>query len=154
MPSDTIARTRTGTVKKQVRQGVRTGRPLNDVERVPSCDACGVEIGGNGETGLCQDCRLHTKAPFQGPWALKAACALSPDAPPETIALVDEIFFPKRGGTATRARKICAGCPVQTECLEYSLSFGHIDGVWGGHTERERRDLRAKLGALEDQGIV
>lgn len=135
--------------------GTRTGRPGTEYpDPIPSCKDCGTHIGPAADSRLCNECRTIRKVPAQGDWALRAACALSPDAPEETVALVDEIFFPKRGGNAIRARAICADCPVQTECLEYSLSFGHLDGVWGGHTERERRDLRARLGALEDQGIV
>jgi WhiB family redox-sensing transcriptional regulator len=51
-------------------------------------------------------------------------------------------FFPQDGVGVIKAQKICAGCPVQSQCLEYALD-NHIDhGVWGGRSERERRRLQ------------
>jgi WhiB family transcriptional regulator, redox-sensing transcriptional regulator len=50
-------------------------------------------------------------------------------------------FFPSDGVGVERARKICAGCAVASECLEYAL-INRIDhGVWGGTSERERRRI-------------
>lgn len=47
--------------------------------------------------------------------------------------------------TATRrAKEICGGCPVSTECLEFALETNQRAGVWGGATEDERRSLRRK----------
>ena len=37
------------------------------------------------------------------------------------------------------AKKICAGCPVKQECLEYALANREQYGVWGGMTFAERR---------------
>ena len=43
------------------------------------------------------------------------------------------------------ARRMCAGCPVRAECLEYALLHRIPQGVWGGASERERRRiLRAR----------
>jgi WhiB family redox-sensing transcriptional regulator len=53
------------------------------------------------------------------------------------------VFFPVRGGTSTKARAICAVCPVREECLEYALADPEITGVWGMTSEGERRKLRA-----------
>lgn len=53
-----------------------------------------------------------------------------------------EIFFPKKGGTANKARKVCAVCPVRVECLNYAIAHDEQHGVWGGTTERERRRLK------------
>jgi WhiB family transcriptional regulator, redox-sensing transcriptional regulator len=49
------------------------------------------------------------------------------------------------------AKKICAGCPVRTECLEYALNNDIWSGIWGGMTESERRRLifRADAARLE-----
>lgn len=52
------------------------------------------------------------------------------------------LFFPERGDSNVLALKICAGCPVQVECLDYALSTGQTHGVWGGTSERERRQQR------------
>ncbi|MFF2101647.1 WhiB family transcriptional regulator [Streptomyces sp. NPDC058202] len=40
-----------------------------------------------------------------------------------------------------RAKVICMGCPVRTECLAEALDERIEFGVWGGMTERERRVL-------------
>jgi WhiB family redox-sensing transcriptional regulator len=40
-----------------------------------------------------------------------------------------------------RARTVCAGCPVRSECLAEALDNRIEWGVWGGMTERERRLL-------------
>lgn len=36
------------------------------------------------------------------------------------------------------AQEVCAGCPVRTECLDYSISRPERTGVWGGLAEQER----------------
>jgi WhiB family redox-sensing transcriptional regulator len=40
-----------------------------------------------------------------------------------------------------RAKQVCAGCAVRTECLAEALDNRIEWGVWGGMTERERRAL-------------
>lgn len=40
-----------------------------------------------------------------------------------------------------RARAVCASCPVRAECLAEALNHRIEWGVWGGLTERERRQL-------------
>jgi WhiB family redox-sensing transcriptional regulator len=50
-------------------------------------------------------------------------------------------FFPSDGVGVDKARKICAGCPVQAECLEHALEHRIEHGVWGGCSERERRRI-------------
>jgi WhiB family redox-sensing transcriptional regulator len=65
-------------------------------------------------------------------WMALAACR---DASPA-------IFFPPPSRTAAPAKRVCAGCPVQAECLEYALENGERFGIWGGMSERERRRLR------------
>ena len=51
----------------------------------------------------------------------------------------DELFV--QGKAQNRAKLICRGCPVRTECLADALDNGIEFGVWGGMTERERREL-------------
>jgi len=43
----------------------------------------------------------------------------------------------------TLAARLCAGCPVQDECLELELRTAGEDtvGVWGGLSDDDRRDL-------------
>lgn len=43
------------------------------------------------------------------------------------------------------ARRLCQSCPVQAECLDYALTAGEDEGIWGGCTEREREALRRRL---------
>ena len=50
-------------------------------------------------------------------------------------------FFPSDGVGVDAARKICAECPVEAECLEYALVQRIDHGVWGGCSERERRRI-------------
>jgi len=51
------------------------------------------------------------------------------------------VFFPSDGVGVDRARRICATCPVSTNCLEYALENRIDHGVWGGASERERRRI-------------
>lgn len=53
-----------------------------------------------------------------------------------------EAFFPEKGGSTREAKKVCLGCPVRSECLEYALSNDERFGIWGGLSERERRRLK------------
>src|SRR5688500_13533021 len=55
-----------------------------------------------------------------------------------------EAFFPEKGGSTREAKKICTGCEVKAQCLEYALSNDERFGRWGGLSERERRRLRRR----------
>jgi WhiB family transcriptional regulator, redox-sensing transcriptional regulator len=61
-------------------------------------------------------------------WAQQAQCKQ---------AGLDDLFV--RGAAQHDAKRICAGCPVKTECLAEALDNQIEWGVWGGMTERERR---------------
>jgi WhiB family redox-sensing transcriptional regulator len=63
-------------------------------------------------------------------WSALSACR---DADP------DELFV--TGAAQNRAKAVCMGCPVRTECLSDALDNRVEFGVWGGMTERERRAL-------------
>jgi WhiB family transcriptional regulator, redox-sensing transcriptional regulator len=71
-------------------------------------------------------------------WSLAACQSTDPD-----------LFFPiSAAGPAQlqveRAKAVCAGCPVRSDCLRYALAAGPLQGVWGGLTEEERRLLRQR----------
>lgn len=53
-----------------------------------------------------------------------------------------EAFFPEKGGSTREAKRICQGCEVKAECLEYALHNDERFGIWGGLSERERRRLK------------
>ncbi|WP_437109307.1 WhiB family transcriptional regulator [Streptomyces scopuliridis] len=60
-----------------------------------------------------------------------------------------ELFFPVGDSgpaveQAERAKKVCHGCPVESQCLEWALAPGRTSGVWGGTDEEERRRLRRR----------
>ncbi len=75
---------------------------------------------------------IGTNWPFNDePWAEDALCT-------ETDP---ELFFPEKGSTPHRAKKICLGCAVRIECRDYALRNREPFGVWGGTTERERRRI-------------
>ena len=53
-----------------------------------------------------------------------------------------EAFFPEKGGSTREAKRICQGCEVKDECLDYALANDERFGIWGGLSERERRRLK------------
>ncbi len=57
-----------------------------------------------------------------------------------------EAFFPEKGGSTREAKRICLGCDVKGECLEYALAKDERFGIWGGLSERERRRLKRGIG--------
>lgn len=69
-------------------------------------------------------------------WQTEAACKTRRDLD----------WFPARGVNITPHREVCAGCPVNAQCLAEALSRGsHEDfGVWGGTGQIERRAIRRK----------
>ena len=91
----------------------------------------------NGYDGLAAQALEVAPAAVHGDedWRSWAAC-LEVDA---------EIFFPGPGGNLKSARRICAGCPVQAECLAWALVHDERYGVWGGLSTTQRRALRREL---------
>lgn len=69
-------------------------------------------------------------------WRHRAACR---DEDPELFFPVSDMG-PGAQQTA-RAKAVCARCPVRAQCLAYALDNGLDYGIFGGATERERRDL-------------
>lgn len=53
----------------------------------------------------------------------------------------------EREARIARAKRVCAGCPVRLECLEWAIQWNEI-GVWGGTTEDERRLMVRKATGL------
>lgn len=44
------------------------------------------------------------------------------------------------------AKKVCANCPYKIDCLVYAME-NDVLGIWGGTTEKDRRDLRRRTRA-------
>src|SRR3712207_3971567 len=99
-------------------------------DRIGSGAGQGIGAPGQGIAGLLG---LGLEADAQS-WQERALCA---ETDPEA-------FFPEKGGSTREAKKICTGCEVKAECLEYALSNDERFGIWGGLSERERRRLRRR----------
>ena len=71
----------------------------------------------------------------EGGWQERGLCAQTDP----------EAFFPEKGGSTREAKKVCSGCEVRSECLEYALANDERFGIWGGLSERERRKLKRRV---------
>ncbi len=71
------------------------------------------------------------------PWREAAACL-------EADEQVN--FFPDKDDLAAvfKAKAVCAACPVSDQCLTWAIESNQAEGIWGGHTARERRSLRRR----------
>lgn len=65
-------------------------------------------------------------------WMRDAACRATGTA----------VFIRGRGGDYGAARALCAACEVRAECLEVALANPELVGLWGGTSDRERREMR------------
>jgi WhiB family redox-sensing transcriptional regulator len=71
------------------------------------------------------------------PWREAAAC----------LEVQSEVsFFPDKEdlGGIVKAKAVCATCPVADECLSWAIETNQSEGIWGGHTPKERRKLRRR----------
>ena len=50
-----------------------------------------------------------------------------------------EVFFSPL--TVKEAVEYCVECPLMMKCAEYALKEQIPDGVWGGLTEQQRKDM-------------
>ncbi len=71
------------------------------------------------------------------PWREAAAC----------VPVTHEVSFVPDSddiGGISRAKAVCATCPVASECLTWSIETNQSEGIWGGHTPKERRAIRRR----------
>ncbi len=71
------------------------------------------------------------------PWREAAAC----------LEVTNQVsFFPDKEDLLgiAKAKAVCATCPVADECLTWAIESNQTEGVWGGHTPKERRALRRR----------
>ncbi|WP_171107978.1 MULTISPECIES: WhiB family transcriptional regulator [unclassified Streptomyces] len=72
-------------------------------------------------------------------WRERAAC----------LRVDPDLFFPIGSGDLTleqidEAKAVCGRCPVVEQCLDWAVRAGHVEGIWGGSTESERRAMRRR----------
>jgi len=65
------------------------------------------------------------------------------------------IFFPNTSEPGWQAKQakalgICKGCPVRQECLNHAIENNELFGVWGGTTERGRREIKRRRAQQAD----
>jgi WhiB family transcriptional regulator, redox-sensing transcriptional regulator len=70
-------------------------------------------------------------------WRERAACLPYPAV---LFFGVDDSESPaERRAREEEAKRVCLGCAVRQECLDYALHTREPYGIWGGLTEIERR---------------
>ncbi len=78
--------------------------------------------------------------PAPGRWVDQGICkGRSPE-------WVNAVFFPTRGDVSRHqtAMDLCARCPVVDPCRMYAIANPKVKGIWGGLSEQQRRDIRAR----------
>lgn len=75
---------------------------------------------------------VEDEVPYR--WSRDAACR----------GMDSRFWFPERGEITSEAKQVCGACPVREDCLDESLRNGERHGVWGGLSERQRRQIRRK----------
>lgn len=84
---------------------------------------------------------------------------MSPDVPDEPLLLDDflarpawhrdalckgetRLYFSGATEDVERATAICQRCPARQPCHETAMADKDLEGVWGGFTAKERREMR------------
>ena len=68
-------------------------------------------------------------------WRRLAACRnIDPDK-----------FYPRSDKDSDEALAICETCHVWVDCLKYAIEYGENEGIWGGCTSNQRRDIVKRL---------
>lgn len=114
------------TYERRSKHGVETvtARAPEPVEQIDDLDAAVLDLAATLEARI-----------DQADWRVQAACR----------GRNTWMWFPARGDVETlaAAKKICDSCFVREQCLEANLDQN--DGVFGGKSGRERRQLRKTL---------
>ncbi|MGH2821285.1 MAG: WhiB family transcriptional regulator [Actinomycetota bacterium] len=76
-------------------------------------------------------------SPDGAAWREHAACLSYPAV--LFFGLDDAETPAERRVREEEAKRICLGCAVREECLDYALTTREPYGIWGGLTEIERR---------------
>jgi WhiB family transcriptional regulator, redox-sensing transcriptional regulator len=82
------------------------------------------------------------------PWQRDALCVeYPPGRPPPPPYQNPPDWFPERGASGWRgspgdvARAVCSRCLVRRECLDYAIRNEITEGIWGGLTGSELREV-------------
>jgi WhiB family redox-sensing transcriptional regulator len=83
--------------------------------------------------------RLHDVL-IRDEWSTSAACA--PYDP--------ELWWVEDPNDLARkiALEVCESCPVQRDCLQHALTTPEREGIWGGKTPAQRRNIIAAAKAV------
>ena len=73
------------------------------------------------------------------PWSADALCKEYPEL---------EFVLIAPGAPTEPLRAVCRRCSVRQECLAYAMADVTIEGVWGGTSTGERRELR-RISAID-----
>lgn len=119
------------------------------------CTGCGRTTRHRLARGLCTTCYQNTYRDDPNPvdpnglaWTTTRPHLTDPDhtwwdqARCQGIPI--DVFFPERGHDTRPAKNICNTCTVADRCLAYAEANNLKFGVWGGLSERERRNRRTR----------
>lgn len=90
------------------------------------------------------------------PWFILEDDPLCSQTDPELFFPEEKLYSKTAYYSDLRAAKdICSKCPLIVECFKYAITNHPVQGVWGGTTEAERREVRRGRGAklVRDLGI-
>ncbi len=74
-------------------------------------------------------------------WQYEGSCN---NYDPEIFYLPYNIRMSQKREYISRAKAICAECPVAEQCREFALTTEQEFGIWGGLSEDERRKVLAR----------
>jgi WhiB family redox-sensing transcriptional regulator len=83
-----------------------------------------------------------TSTQFPG-WKRQAACIGHPATlwSPKEVEFSNTVRVVWNQREVVQAKRICAGCPVQEQCLDWALRHRIGTDLWGGLLPRERERL-------------
>ena len=104
-----------------------------------TCRRCGRQLRVNysRDSWHCRECVNESRRPAMTMQGWDAACH-DPQHDPEW-------WWPNSAADSSIpvAIAICFGCPLIDKCLAYALQAHEREGIWGGTTPTERRQLLA-----------
>lgn len=74
-------------------------------------------------------------------WQVNGACR---DMDSNLFYYEDQERGPAKEARIAKAKAVCQGCSVKTECLEFALEINERYGIWGGLTEEERQSVKRR----------